>query len=82
MNTKIVCILDLFFFPIIFSFIYYSFLDDILEDLTRGEIARILKVALKENPDKIKLMKCLKYTDEKDKKMADEEVNMLKLAES
>ncbi|KAA6403714.1 MAG: putative NEK/NEK2 protein kinase [Streblomastix strix] len=55
---------------------------EIIDDLTTGELGRVYVVRLKALPNKLWIMKRLRYLKEKDKRIADEEVEMLKLAGS
>ncbi|KAA6377588.1 MAG: putative serine threonine-protein kinase nek2 [Streblomastix strix] len=55
---------------------------EVLDELSNGTFGRVLKVKLKDIPGKPKVMKRVRYLKEKDKKIADEEVKMLKLAGS
>ncbi|KAA6372614.1 MAG: putative serine/threonine-protein kinase Nek3, partial [Streblomastix strix] len=54
----------------------------IIRELSRGAFGRVLVVRLKESPEIVLVMKRVPYFNDKDRKAADEEVSMLKLAGS
>ncbi|KAA6385445.1 MAG: putative NEK/NEK2 protein kinase, partial [Streblomastix strix] len=55
---------------------------EIIDDLTTGAFGRVYVVRLKALPNKLWIMKRLRYLKDKDKQIADQEVEMLKLAGS